>query len=132
MTEVKPKPERVVILCGGRGYRMETDTDLRPKPMIPIGDRPVLWHIMKIYSHFGYKRFVLTLGYKGDIIRDYFLHYHAYSQDFIVKLGEETQIEHLAACEEDWEVVLAETGSIPPTGVGFWPFGTTWTRRSSS
>jgi glucose-1-phosphate cytidylyltransferase len=116
MTESSPKPERVVILCGGRGYRMEGETDVRPKPMIPIGDRPVLWHIMKIYSHYGYNRFVLCLGYKGDAIRDYFLRYHEYTQDFIVRLGERTEVEHQAPSEEKWEIVLAETGINTTTG----------------
>ena len=116
MTNVTQRLERVVILCGGRGYRMETETDLRPKPMITIGERPVLWHIMKIFSHFGYHRFVLALGYKGDVIRDYFLHYHEYSQDFILTLGEDTRVEHQAPSDEPWEIVFAETGVNTTTG----------------
>jgi glucose-1-phosphate cytidylyltransferase len=95
---------------------MEAETDVRPKPMVPIGERPVLWHIMKIYSHFGYRRFVLCLGYKGDAIRDYFLRYHEYTQDFIVTLGDQTRVEHQRPADEDWEIVLAETGINTTTG----------------
>jgi glucose-1-phosphate cytidylyltransferase len=110
------RPERVVILCGGRGYRMGEETDLRPKPMVPIGGRPILWHIMKIYSHFGFRRFVLCLGYKGDMIRDYFLLYHHYSQDFIIRTGACTNVEHIAPADEEWEIVMAETGATTTTG----------------
>jgi glucose-1-phosphate cytidylyltransferase len=95
---------------------MGEETDLLPKPMISVGHRPILWHIMKIYSHFGYRRFVLCLGYKGDLIRDYFLHYHEYSQDFIVRTSEKPGVENLQPCDEDWEIVLAETGTKTTTG----------------
>lgn len=105
-----------MILCGGRGYRMGEETDLRPKPMVLIGGRPILWHIMKTYSHFGYQRFVLCLGYKGDMIRDYFLRYHHYTQDLIVRTGERTRVEHVAPSDEEWEIVLAETGASAATG----------------
>ena len=110
------RPERVVILCGGRGYRMGEETDARPKPMIMIGDRPIVWHIMKTYSHFGYRRFVLCLGYKGDLFRDYFLKYHEYSQDLIIRTGAKTEVENLVPCDEDWEILLAETGAKTTTG----------------
>ena len=113
---VETKDERVVILCGGRGYRMGDETDVRPKPMIQIGNRPIVWHVMKIYSHFGYRRFVLCLGYKGDMFRDYFLHYHEYSQNFIVRTIQEPRVENLYPCDEDWEIVLAETGTNTTTG----------------
>lgn len=110
------RPERVVILCGGRGYRMGEESEVRPKPMTLIGNRPVLWHIMKIYAYFGYRRFVLCLGYKGDLIRDYFLRLHEYTQDVVITTGAQTRIECLGPCDEDWEIVLAETGIATTTG----------------
>ena len=110
------KQERVVILCGGRGYRMGEETDARPKPMILVGNRPIVWHIMKTYAHFGYRRFVLCLGYRGDMFRDYFLHFHQYTQDFIVRTGGQTTVEFVDPCEEEWEIVMAETGVTTTTG----------------
>ena len=107
---------KVVILAGGRGTRISEETEVLPKPMVEIGGKPILWHIMRIYSHFGYRRFVLCLGYKGEMFRDYFLRYHHYSQDLIVRTGRETRVEHLAPCEEEWEIVLAETGVKTTTG----------------
>ena len=116
MTPYPERPERVVILCGGRGYRMGEESELRPKPMTPIGNRPVLWHIMKIYSFFGFRRFVLCLGYKGDLIRDYFLRLHEYTQDVMLTYGAATVVECLTPCEEQWEIILAETGANTTTG----------------
>ncbi|MBU0606558.1 MAG: glucose-1-phosphate cytidylyltransferase [Armatimonadetes bacterium] len=95
---------------------MGDETDVRPKPMIQVGNRPIVWHVMKIYSHFGYRRFVLCLGYKGDMFRDYFLRYHEYTQDFIVRTGRETRVEPMGPCDEEWEIVLAETGLQTTTG----------------
>lgn len=108
---------QVVILCGGLGTRLAEETEVRPKPMVEIGGKPILWHIMKIYSHYGYHDFVLCLGYKGDVIRDYFLNYYARNSDVRVHLGEE-RVEHLTAFHEEqqWTVVLAETGRDTPTG----------------
>jgi len=68
---------KVIILAGGLGTRLREETELRPKPMVEIGGRPILWHIMKIYAHYGFTEFVLCLGYKGDVIRDYFLNYES-------------------------------------------------------
>lgn len=73
---------KTIILCGGTGYRLREETEFKPKPMIKIGNYPILWHIMKIYSHYGYNDFLIALGYKGDMIKDYFLNHKYYSHDF--------------------------------------------------
>ena len=80
-------PIQTIILCGGLGTRLREETEYRPKPMVPIGGKPILWHIMKIYSGFGYKDFILPLGYKGNMIKEYFYHYHLMSQDVSIRLG---------------------------------------------
>lgn len=106
---------QVVILAGGLGTRLREETEFRPKPMVEIGGRPILWHIMKLYAHFGYKDFVLCLGYKGDIIRDYFLNYHARNCDVTLTLGSpELQI-HGHHHEHGWRITLAETGDSTQT-----------------
>jgi glucose-1-phosphate cytidylyltransferase len=99
-----------VILCGGMGTRLREETEFKPKPMVEIGGRPILWHIMKHYHHFGVRNFVLCLGYRGDVIRDYFLNYQVRGSDVAIDLrtgGVETLSNGTA---EDWRVVLAETG----------------------
>jgi glucose-1-phosphate cytidylyltransferase len=102
---------KVVILCGGLGTRLREETEYRPKPMVEVGGRPILWHIMKLYAHYGYKDFILCLGYKGEVIKEYFLNYHAMRNDFTVNLGSRTQIQfHGSHDEEDWKVTLADTG----------------------
>ncbi len=73
---------KVVILCGGIGYRLKEETDFKPKPMVSIGNKPILWHIMKIYAHFGFNEFIIALGYKGDYIKDYFLNQKYFTDDF--------------------------------------------------
>ena len=78
---------QVVILCGGLGTRLREETEFRPKPMVEIGGKPILWHIMKIYSHYGIKDFVLSLGYKGEMIKEYFYNYEILSNDFTIELG---------------------------------------------
>jgi len=102
---------QVMILCGGLGTRLGDESEVRPKPMVEIGGKPILWHIMKTYSHHGFTDFVLCLGYKGDVIRQYFLNYHLMNSDVRVKLGT-NQLEPLEMFhdERDWCVVLAETG----------------------
>ena len=106
-----------VILAGGFGTRLREQTEFIPKPMVPIGTRPILWHIMKIYSHYGYKRFVICLGYKGEIIKEYFLHYRIRSSDFTINLGNHEDIRiHDLHREDDWEVTLADTGIRAMTG----------------
>jgi glucose-1-phosphate cytidylyltransferase len=102
---------KVVILCGGRGTRLREETEFRPKPMLPIGNRPILWHIMKTYAHHGHKDFILCLGYKGDMIRDYFRNYLWNTCDATLRLGIEPQTRfHTRHDEEDWTVTLADTG----------------------
>lgn len=102
---------KVVILCGGKGTRLREETEYRPKPMIEIGGRPILWHIMKVYAYHGFKDFVLCLGYKGHMIREYFLHYRAMCSDFTINLGSRSEIQfHGAHDEEEWNVTLVDTG----------------------
>ncbi|MEX2009339.1 MAG: glucose-1-phosphate cytidylyltransferase [Dongiaceae bacterium] len=105
-----------VILCGGMGTRLREETEFKPKPMVEIGGRPIVWHIMKHYHWFGVRNFVLCLGYRGDAIRDYFLNYQVRNRDFAVDLrtgGVETLSN---GAGEDWRVVLAETGAETLTG----------------
>ena len=106
----------VMLLCGGLGTRLREETEFKPKPMVEIGGKPILWHIMKHYHAFGAGSFVLCLGYKGDVIRDYFLNYRSHNSDFAVDLGSGS-VETLSnGFDEDWRVVLAETGRDTLTG----------------
>lgn len=108
---------KVVILCGGRGSRLREETEIRPKPLVDIGNKPILWHIMKVYSHYGFKDFVLCLGYKGELIKEYFLNYGPMNNDFTINLGHRDQIEfHNAHLEKDWNVTLVNTGLQVQTG----------------
>jgi len=108
---------KTVILCGGQGMRIREETEFKPKPMIQIGGRPILWHIMKIYAHYGFKEFVLCLGYKGDVIKHYFLDYEMMNNDFTIELGRRKSIQvHNHHPEEGWRVTLAETGLNAQTG----------------
>jgi glucose-1-phosphate cytidylyltransferase len=108
---------KVVILCGGRGSRLNEETGLRPKPLVEIGGRPILWHIMKLYAHHGFKDFVLCLGYKGDMIKSYFLNYHCLNSDLTVELSYPPRLEfHRSPSEEGWRVTLADTGLEAMTG----------------
>jgi glucose-1-phosphate cytidylyltransferase len=106
----------VIILCGGLGTRLREETEFKPKPMVEIGGRPIVWHIMKHYSAFGVRNFILCLGYKGDSIRDYFLNYRRRNSDFAVDLSDGTVEELSNGFDEDWRVVLAETGHDTLTG----------------
>jgi glucose-1-phosphate cytidylyltransferase len=102
---------KVVILCGGKGTRLREETEYRPKPMVPIGGQPILWHIMKYYAHHGYKEFVLCLGYKGDMIKDYFRNYYWNTCDVTITLSSASQYQfHDQHTEQDWIVTLADTG----------------------
>lgn len=102
---------KVVILCGGKGTRLREETEFRPKPMVPIGNRPILWHIMKTYAHYGHKDFILCLGYKGEMINDYFRNYLWHTCDKTLKLGRKPAVKfHNSHEEEDWSVTLADTG----------------------
>lgn len=114
---METKNIKVVILCGGRGVRFHEATDYRPKPLIEIGGKPMLWHIMKIYAHHGYKDFVLCLGYKGEMIKSYFLDYHLMNCDFTINLGDKCEPSvHSLPQEQGWAVTLAETGLEAMTG----------------
>jgi glucose-1-phosphate cytidylyltransferase len=107
---VAARPLKVVLFCGGQGLRLRDYAEGVPKPMAPIGPRPVLWHVMRYYSHFGYRDFVLCLGYKGEIIKDYFLHYsEAVSNDFVLHEGGR-KLELLNSDIEDWRITFADTG----------------------
>ncbi|MDL1966992.1 MAG: glucose-1-phosphate cytidylyltransferase [Deltaproteobacteria bacterium] len=102
---------QTIILCGGLGTRLREETEFRPKPMVEIGGKPILWHIMKIYSHYGIKDFVLSLGYKGEMIKEYFYNYEILSNDFTIELGNKKNIEiHSNNAEKDWRITLADTG----------------------
>jgi glucose-1-phosphate cytidylyltransferase len=107
---------KVVILAGGLGTRLREETEYRPKPMVQIGGRPILWHIMKIYSRYSYRDFVICLGYKGEMIRNYFLNYETQNRDFAITLGS-GRVEILGNhSEAGWRVTLAETGDQTMTG----------------
>jgi glucose-1-phosphate cytidylyltransferase len=108
---------KVVILCGGLGTRLREETEFRPKPMVPVGNRPILWHIMKIYASFGHKEFILCLGYKGEVIKDYFRNYHWNTSDVTLRLGAKSEVTyHTHHEEEDWSVTLLDTGQETQTG----------------
>jgi len=101
---------KVVLFCGGLGMRMRSGTDSLPKPMMPIGSRPVLWHIMRYYAHFGHTEFVLCLGYGATAVKDYFLHYQeTHSNDFVLSKGGR-EIELLSSDISDWRITFVDTG----------------------
>ena len=107
-----------VILCGGKGTRLSEETVSKPKPMVEIGGKPILWHIMKTYSHFGVKRFILALGYKGDYIKQYFYNYKYTGADISLKLDPKEKIKFLNHSDEKhWEITFVDTGE-ETTGVG--------------
>ena len=102
---------KVVILCGGLGTRLREETEFKPKPMVEIGCRPILWHIMKIYAHYGFNEFVLCLGYKGELIKQFFNNYEIINNDFTIELGKNKSVKiHDNHSECGWKVTLAETG----------------------
>ena len=108
---------KVVILCGGKGTRLREETEFRPKPMIPIGDRPILWHIMKIYAAYGHKEFILCLGYKGEVIKDWFRNFKWMTSDVKLNLGAPHKPYFFYEPEENnWTVTLADTGDETMTG----------------
>src|SRR5687767_6505825 len=108
---------KVVILCGGLGTRLREETEFRPKPLVEIGGRPILWHIMKVLGHQGLREFVLCLGYKGSLIKEFFLNYEAMTNDIEVQLGARYAVRYLASHEEqDYSVKLVETGAAAGTG----------------
>ncbi len=101
---------KVVILCGGKGTRLREETEFKPKPMVEIGGRPVLWHIMSLYARHGYREFVLPLGYKGEVIKRYFHDYAARHADFTVDLASGRITRHESSPLPDWKVTLCDTG----------------------
>jgi glucose-1-phosphate cytidylyltransferase len=105
---------KVVLFCGGLGLRLRDHSERIPKPMVPIGYRPILWHVMKYYAHFGHREFVLCLGYKADVVKEYFLNYNeALSNDFVLSGnggGNRSHVELLGSDIHDWRITFADTG----------------------
>ncbi|HWB87521.1 MAG TPA: glucose-1-phosphate cytidylyltransferase [Bryobacteraceae bacterium] len=107
----------IVILCGGMGMRLKEETEFRPKPMVEVGHYPILWHIMKLYADHGFHRFILCLGFRGDVIRNYFATYHLQTCDTEVVLGDTPGLRILSRNSvENWRITLAETGRKTQTG----------------
>jgi glucose-1-phosphate cytidylyltransferase len=106
---------KVILLAGGYGTRLSEFTHTIPKPMVPVGGKPILWHIMKIYAHFGHKDFYVALGYKSEVVKEYFLHYKAINSDFQVDLAT-GNINPLNGGAIDWKVTLVDTGTETMTG----------------
>ena len=106
---------QVVILAGGRGTRLAEETTLRPKPMVEIGGRPILWHVMSIYASHGFKQFLIACGYKGDMIKDYFRHYATREGDYRIQLST-GEVEMVNPSSMDWDVGLVDTGLDTMTG----------------
>jgi glucose-1-phosphate cytidylyltransferase len=106
---------KAVILCGGLGTRLSEETQLKPKPMVEIGGRPILWHIMKIFERHGINDFTLALGYKGEVIKDYFLNYHARQSDLTVDL-KNNNVDYTNPTAEEWCLSLIDTGANTMTG----------------
>ncbi|MFT6765301.1 MAG: glucose-1-phosphate cytidylyltransferase [Alteromonas naphthalenivorans] len=115
MGAIKKSDIPVVILAGGLGTRLREETEFRPKPMVTIGGRPILWHIMKLYSYFGFNKFIICLGYKGEMIKEYFFKYRLQDLDFTIntKTGLLTES---SIKKEEWEVTLVNTGDTNQTG----------------
>lgn len=108
---------KTIILCGGQGTRLREETEYRPKPLVNIGGHPILWHIMKLYAHNGFRDFIICLGYRGNMIKEYFLNYEAMNNDFTICLGHRNQISyHGAHKEQNFHVTLANTGLDTMTG----------------
>ena len=106
----------VVILCGGMGTRLREETEYKPKPLVVIGEMPILWHIMKLYSHHGFREFVLCLGYKGHLIKEFFLNFPWMANDVTLHLKKHRLEVHGSSPPEDWKITFAETGLHTQTG----------------
>lgn len=106
---------KTIILCGGMGTRMKEETEFKPKPLVSVGGKPILWHIMKTYAHYGFNDFVLTLGYKGDMIKDYFLNQRVYLNDFTLNTESNETSFHNNECD-NFSITFAETGLESLTG----------------
>ena len=111
-----PSSVPVFILCGGLGTRLREETEFRPKPMVPIGNQPILWHVMRSYAMYGFRKFVLCLGYKAEVIKSYFLNYTSMNSDFTVALKTNGLTVHSVDHDQDWQVTLAFTGELAMTG----------------
>ena len=107
---------KLIILCGGMGTRLREETSLKPKPMVEIGRKPIIWHIMKHYSYYGFNEFILALGYKGDVIKNYFLNYHNLSNDFTIDLASGDIEFKKNKFKENWKITLVDTGNESMTG----------------
>jgi len=107
---------KVIILCGGQGTRLREETEIRPKPMVELGDRPILWHIMRTYAHYGYNDFILCLGYKGEVIKHYFLNYEFLDNDFVIDLQNGTREIPCKRNEVNWRITLVDTSISAMTG----------------
>jgi glucose-1-phosphate cytidylyltransferase len=114
MQELAQTP--VFILCGGLGTRIKEETEFKPKPMVPIGNHPILWHIMHLYRRNGFRKFILCAGFRSDVIKAYFLNYASMNSDFTVDLKTNKLMVHSIDHEEDWEVTIADTGEHTMTG----------------
>jgi len=101
---------KVIILAGGYGTRLGNITEAIPKPMVTIGNRPIIWHIMKIYSHYGHKDFIISLGYKAEVIKEYFYNYNIYNNDYNINLGSKKITQFNNHDEVDWNITLIDTG----------------------
>jgi len=106
---------KVVILAGGRGTRISEETEVLPKPMVEIGGKPIIWHIMKIYSFYGFNEFIICLGYKGYLVKEYFSHYYMHRSDITIDLSKNETVTHTTA-SEPWKVTLVDTGLDTMTG----------------
>jgi glucose-1-phosphate cytidylyltransferase len=106
----------VFILCGGRGTRLKEETEFRPKPMVTIGDRPILWHIMRRYAHHGFRKFILCLGFRSEVIKAYFLSYSHFHSDLKIDLRTHDVAVLSTAHTDEWEVILVDTGEEAMTG----------------
>lgn len=106
----------VFILCGGLGTRIKEETEFKPKPMVPIGNHPILWHIMRMYGRHGFRKFILCTGFKSEIIKSYFLNYSSMNSDFTVSLKSNNVTIHSVDHDDDWEVTVVYTGEATMTG----------------
>jgi len=106
---------KVVILAGGRGTRIAEETEVIPKPMVEIGGKPIIWHVMKIYSHYGFNDFIICLGYKSYMIKEYFSHYFLHMSDITIDLVNNKTVTHITS-SEPWKVTLVDTGLDTMTG----------------
>lgn len=110
------QPMPVVVFCGGKGSRLKEETEFRPKPMVTVGGRPILWHIMKGYAHHGHNRFILCLGYKGQMIKEYFINHRLFASDFHLETSNGFITTPQEAARDDFQITFADTGEDTLTG----------------